>query len=193
MFSVFANILSFIGNCCFTGSSLFKNKKVIITFQSICHILNSISEFIQKAFSGIAQELVSLLRDFILLFIPDSKKNIKLIVSIICISLSILIGILLNVFISNNIWYGYLPVLGTFSYSIFLVLGCLKKNPLISEMLIKIGLIFNGIFWATYGIFVKLYPTTIFNTITIIISITSIIKIILIIRKNNSKNDEVNI
>ena len=45
---LFANILSLFGNVFFSLSSLFKKKNKIVIFQSICHVLNSISEFISK-------------------------------------------------------------------------------------------------------------------------------------------------
>ena len=180
---LFANILSLFGNVFFSVSSLFKKKNKIVIFQSICHVLNSISEFITKAYSGIIQEIISLIRDFILLFIKDDKQTLKLIISIICIIFSVIIGIIFNIIFSNNIWYGYFPILATIFYSIFLVWGYLNKNPILSEMLIKIGLIFNGLFWALYGLFVKLYPTTIFNILTIIFCVISIIRLLKINKK----------
>ena len=45
----------------------------------------------------------------------------------------------------------------------------------IAEILIKIGLIFNSIFWLTYGFFVMLYPVIVFNCLTLILSITTIV------------------
>ena len=176
---ILANILSYVGNILFTSSSLFKKKTLIVTLQSINHVLSALADIIMKAFSGASQEALSLVRDFILLFIKEDKKTLKLVVSLICIALQILTGVLLNIFLSGNVWYGYLPVIGTIIYSTFIVWGYFLSNPLNSEMIIKIGLIGNGIVWSIYGVYVNLIAITIFNIITIILCIISIIRILI--------------
>lgn len=189
---ILANIISLIANACFTTSSLFKNKKIILTLQSITHILSSIAEFMLKAFSSIPMEVVSLIRDFILLFIKETKQNLKLIISIVCIVIQIVLGIIINIKFCDNAWYGYLPVFGTFLYSIFLVWGYLLKDKTRTELIIKIGLIFNSIAWASYGIFVKLYPATIFNSITLVLCIVAIVKLSKKIKEEKlEKNEEI--
>lgn len=189
---VLANVLSFIGNLLFTSSSLFRSKKKIIAMQSSCHLINSGAAFMVHAYSGASQDSVMLLKNIVLLFVDDAKKHLKLFINILCIIAALTLGIIFNIKLSDNIWYGYLPVLGMFIYSVssttVFVKDNLSKNK--TEVILKIALIINGVCQCIYGIFVKLYPNTIFNGITIIISIFSIIRIAISINKEKKNTEE---
>ena len=187
---IIANILSLIGNALFTLSSIFKSKKKILLFQSSNYVFAIISEAMTEAYSGLVQEATSLLRNIVLLFVKTNNKIIKLIITLFFVLIAVTIGVIINIIVSNNIWYGYLPICGTIVYSTAVILAfMLKISELKSEIIIKIGLIINSFIWTTYGFFVKLYPIMIFNIITIILCIISFIRIIIIIKKHNNEKD----
>ena len=190
MVLIIANILSFVGNFLFTAASLFKSKKKILLFQSSNYVFAIISEAMTEAYSGLVQEATSLLRNIVLLFVKTNNKIIKLIITLFFVLIAVTIGVIINITVSNNIWYGYLPICGTIVYSTAVILAfMLKISELKSEIIIKIGLIINSFIWTTYGFFVKLYPIMIFNIITIILCIISFIRIIIIIKKHNNEKD----
>ena len=182
---VLANVISFIGNALFTSSALFKSKKRIIAFQTGCHLLNSVAWTIQGAYAGLSQDASCFFKNIVLLFVDDSKKLLKLVINIFFIIVALSLGIILNVLLSNNVWYGYLPITGMFLYSsaaayVFWKEG-LSKNKV--ELLLKCLLIVNGVCQCIYGIMVQVYASTIFNSITIVLSIYSIIRISILIKK----------
>ena len=190
MILIIANILSLIGNILFTSSSILKSKKKILIFQSSNYILAIISEIMTAAYSASVQEAISLLRNIIILFVKTKSKIVKLIITISCVVVAVVLGVIINIVFSNNVWYGYLPIFGTIIYSTGIILAfMLNISEIKSEFIIKVALIFNCILWATYGIFVRLYPITIFNCVTITLSIISIIRIIIILRKAKKNND----
>lgn len=195
---IVAQILSLVGNMLFTGSSFFKNKKLILILQSINHVLSSIAEIIQKLYSGVVQEATSLTRNIILMFVKEEKKILKLIIIIVITTFAVVIGVIVNVLGSGNKWQGYLPISATIIYTIFLILAfTIKVGPLQSEMLIKLGLFLSSICWAVYGVADegKLYAITVFNGITIIscfISFMRISKIHYRIRKHELTYTEAN-
>ena len=186
---IIANVLSLIGNALFTLSSILRNKKKILLCQSSNYVLAVISEFMTKAYSGMVQEAMSFIRNIILLFVKSKNKIAKLIITLVCVTIAVVAGILINIFVSDNVWYGYLPVCGTIVYSTAVILAfMINCHEITSEFIIKIGLLINSFIWTSYGFFVKLYPIMIFNIITIILCIISIIRIVIIVKKNNPKN-----
>lgn len=188
---VLANVLSFLGNALFTSSALFKSKKRIIALQSSCHLLNGTAELLQHAYSGLVQDGVMLFKNITLLFIDEERKKLKLFINVLCILLALIGGIVINIILSNNVWYGYLPIMGMFLYSVastyVFVKEGLSKNK--TELLLKVMLIVNGVCQCIYGIMVQLYPTTIFNSITIVLSIFSIVRISISVHKENQKKE----
>ena len=185
---IIANIISFIANACFTSSSFFKNKKVILILQCINHVLAVIAELLTQAYAGLVQEFTSLVRNIILIFVKEEKKILKLIVSICCVVFAVVVGVIFNVVFSGNVWYGYLPIIATIEYSTFVILAfMLNINQVRQELLIKIGLFINSMLWGTYGFLVKLYPIAIFNIITFIICINAFIGIAVMHHKSKKE------
>lgn len=179
-----ANILSLIGNALFTLSSIFKKKRNILLMQSSNYILAIIAEYLQKAYSGMVQEGVSLIRNIILLFVRTKNKIVKLVITITCVSVAVTVGIIINYKSNDNIWYGYLPIMGTIIYSTGVIISFMvEMRDIKSELIIKIALGINSIVWALYGFFIKLYPILIFNIITLILVIISIVRISIILKK----------
>ena len=179
-----ANILSLIGNALFTLSSIFKKKRNILLMQSSNYILAVIAEYLQKAYSGMVQEGVSLIRNIILLFVNTKNKIAKLIITISCVLVAVTVGIIINYKSNGNIWYGYLPIMGTIIYSSGVIMSfMIEMREIKSELIIKIALGFNSIVWALYGFFIQLYPILIFNIITLVLVIISIIRISIVLKK----------
>lgn len=184
MVLIIANILSFIGNTLFTLSALLKSKRKILLFQSANHILAIVAEAMMNAYSALAQEAVSLTRNMILLFLNIKSALVKLILNIICVIVAVTTGVLLNIFLNDNVWYGYFPVIGNLFYSIGVIMAfMIKSNPLNSEAIIKIGLFINSVLWAIYGYYVELYPIMIFNIINTVFCVISIVRIIVLFKK----------
>ena len=176
MILIIANILSLIGNTLFTSSALLKSKKKILVFQNSNYILSTIAEILQKAYSATVQEMTAFFRNIVLLFVKEDKKKTKLVVSLIFLVIAVVVGVLLNIYLSDNIWYGYLPICATIVYSSFVIYTFVKTlDERVAEILIKIGLIFNSLFWLTYGFFIMLYPVIVFNCLTLVLSIITIV------------------
>lgn len=187
MIELIANIISLIGNTCFTSSSLFKDKKKILFLQTINHLLSCIAQLMLNAFSGMIIDAMFFIKNIFLIFLKSSKK-VMIISNSICIILATGLAITLNILLSHSIWYGFLPptacfILGTLTLFAFIF----DKNQDNSELIIKSGLIINSILWCIYGTYVKLYPVMIFNVITLVISVIAIIKILI---KKNKKTIE---
>lgn len=179
-----ANILSLIGNALFTLSSIFKKKRNILLMQSSNYILAIIAEYLQKAYSGMVQEGVSLIRNIILLFVRTKNKIVKLVITITCVSVAVTVGIIINYKSNDNVWYGYLPIMGTIIYSSGVIISfMIEMREIKSELIIKIALGLNSIVWALYGFFIQLYPILIFNIITLVLVIISIIRISIVLKK----------
>ena len=188
---IIANVLSLIGNSLFCLSSLFKRKRQIILFQTANHFLSTIAQFLQSAYSGMIQDSLSLVKNLVLLFVNENKKILRFTINVIVIILCLVIGVIINITLSGNVWYGYLPIISNVVYGIvvlYVFMKGFKKDT--EELIIKSALIFNSLCWGTYGIFVKLYPITIFNGITLIISIISIIIILVQKSRNRANNRE---
>ncbi len=170
-----ANIISFVANAFFTIAAIFKSKNKILITQSVCHGLSIATEVMTSAYGGLSQDSVSLVRNIGLLFIKNNKKA-QIIFSIVCVVVALSLGITLNILLNDNVWYGYLPVMASFQYSVVVILAfVIKFKELNDELIIKISLIINSACWSLYGFFVKLYPIMGFNIVTAILSIISII------------------
>ncbi|MBO4472209.1 MAG: YgjV family protein [Clostridia bacterium] len=182
-----ANILSLVGNVIATSAAWLKSKRNILLFQSSNHVLEIIAQSMTAAYSGVAQEAVSLIRNISLVFIKSTKKTPKLIISVICLVVGLVAGVLFNIYLSDNVLYGYLPVAGGVAYGVFVILAfVLTLDALDAELLMKIGIIFNAICWSIYGVFIKLYPVMIFNGVAFVLSAVSIVRISIAKRKRRS-------
>ena len=182
-----ANILSLIGNVIATSAAFLKSKRNILLFQSTNHVLEIIAQSMTEAYSGVVQEVISLIRNVTFVFVKTTKKAPKLIVSIVCLVAGLVAGVLFNVYFSNNVLYGYLPIAGAAIYAVFVIFAfLLTLDSLSSELLMKIGIIFNAICWSAYGVFVKLYPVMIFNGVAFVLAVVSIVRIILSRKKQKA-------
>ncbi|MBQ9449198.1 MAG: YgjV family protein, partial [Acholeplasmatales bacterium] len=174
---IIANILSFIGNSLFTISAILKSKTKIVLFQTGNYIFAIVAEAMASAWAGLAQEAVALLRNIILLFVKDNNKIAKLVVSVTCVLIGLVVGVILNITLNHNAWFGYLPIAGSLIYSsVVILVFMISMNPVNAELTLKYGLLVNSVLWATYGWFSGLYPIMGFNIVNIILCIISIVR-----------------
>ena len=186
-----ANILSLVGNGIATSAAFLKSKRNILLFQSSNHVLEIIAQTMTEAYSGVTQEVISLVRNISLVFIKSAKKAPKLIISVVCLVAGLVAGVLFNVYFSNNVLYGYLPVAAGAVYGVFVILAfLLNLDALNSELLIKIGIIFNAVCWSVYGVFIKLYPVMIFNGVAFVLAAVSIVRIFIAKKKKAQPTEE---
>ena len=186
-----ANILSLVGNVIATSAAFLKSKRNILLFQSSNHVLEIIAQTMTEAYSGVTQEVISLVRNISLVFIKSAKKAPKLIISVVCLVAGLVAGVLFNVYFSNNVLYGYLPVVAGAVYGVFVILAfLLDLDSLNSELLIKIGIIFNAVCWSVYGVFIKLYPVMIFNGVAFVLAAVSIVRIFIAKKKKAQPTEE---
>ena len=187
---IIANILSLLGNIMFTSSIFLISKKKIIFFQTVNHILSGISMFLIGAFAALVQEMSALIRNVILLFIKTESELIKIIISSVIVLIATVLSIVFNIS-SNSVWFSYLPMIGAVIYSAGVILAfVIKTDELNSGIIIKSGLIFNSTIWTMYGIFIKVYPISIFNALNVTISIISIIRTLNLKKKKQKQEQE---
>ena len=185
---IIANVLSFIGNAFFSLSAILHSKKKIVISQSTNYVFAIVSEAMVGAYSALIQEASALIKNIVLLFVKEKEKLVRLIVSIICILAALIVGVIINVKYDDNVWYGYLPIIGALIYSSVVVFTFMKEmNITTTELILKIALVFNSILWSIYGFFVKLYPIMVFNIINLTLSIISVIRCIILINRENKK------
>ncbi len=186
---IIANVLSFIGNSFFSLSTILRSKRNIVLSQSTNYVFAIVSESMVGAYSALVQEASALIKNIVLLFVKEKEKLVRLIVSIICILAALIVGVIINVKYDDNVWYGYLPIIGALVYSSVVVFTFMKEmNIITTELILKITLVFNSIVWSIYGFFVKLYPIMIFNIVNLTLSIISIIRCIILKNKENKNN-----
>ena len=179
-----ANILSLIGNVVATSAAFLKSKRNILLFQSSNHVLEIVAYLLTEAYSGVTQEVISLVRNVTFVFVKTKRKTPKLIVSIVCLVAGLAVGILFNIYFSGNVLYGYLPVAAAAVYAVFVILAfMLNADDLAAELLMKIGIIFNAVCWSIYGWFIRLYPVMAFNGVAFLLAVISVVRIALTKRK----------
>ena len=179
-----ANILSLIGNVIATSAAILKSKRKVLLFQSSNHVLEIVAQGITAAYSGMVQEVISLIRNLLFVFVKSTKKAPKLIISILCLVAGLVLGVVFNVLLSGNVWYGYLPVAGGAIYAVFVILAFLRDaDETHSELTLKIGLLFNAATWSAYGVFVRLYPVIAFNAVAFVLAAISVVRAVVNGRK----------
>ena len=174
-----ANIMTFVGSGIATVAALFKAKRRVLFFQSVNHLIEIVAQGMTKAYSGMVQEIITLLYSVIILFVKSSKKAPKVILSAICLVAGIVIGVVINVRFSGNVWYGYLPIAAAAIYTLFVIIAFFAdKEEAKGDLLLKIGLLINVACWGVYGWFVRLYPIMAFNAVAFLFAAISLVRIL---------------
>lgn len=179
-----ANIITFVGTAIATIAALFKEKRRVLLCQSANHVLEIVAQFMTKAYSGMVQEIITLLYSVVILFVKSTKKAPKIIISALCLVAGLVIGVVINVRFSGNVWYGYLPIAAAAIYTAFVIVAFFAdQDELEGDFLLKIGLMINVACWGVYGWFVKLYPVMAFNGVAFVFAAISIVRIVVAIKR----------
>lgn len=160
-----AYIISFIGFTLLTLASAFKRKTMILNFQTAANLLCGISEGLLGAWSGLAQDTINLVRNVFVL----KKWMTKALAIIFIILCAIVGGIVFSFDFKKFGFWCILPAVATLEYSIVILI------PNVKVPVIKISIAISALLWGIYGIVVKLYTTTIFNAISFVLCIVSLI------------------
>ncbi len=175
-----ANIITFVGTAIATVAALFKEKRRVLLFQSANHVLEVIAQFMTKAYSGMVQEIITLIYNVVILFVKSTKNTPKVIVSVLCLVAGLVIGVVINVKFSGNVWYGYLPIAAAAIYTAFVIVAFFADgDEAKGDLWLKIGLMINAACWSAYGWFVRLYPVMAFNGVAFVFAAISIVRIVL--------------
>lgn len=163
------NILTLIGMCMFFLSSLCKKKKSILLLQSGNHSLGSVAQIFTAQYSGAVQDMVSLIRN---IFILLNKNNKYL--NYFFIAAGLVIGIVVDVVCNWGngllISLGFLPVLGSFQYSIVILI------PNVKVPLIKMSLCCSAVCWCIYGLLQKNYAMAVINALIVVVTVIATIR-----------------
>jgi hypothetical protein len=148
-------VIGGIAMAIFFVSTFFKSKNLILSLQCVAHIILAVSEALTHVFSSIVQEAISLLRNLTVI-----KGINKLWLSISFVVVGTVAGILVNIFVDNNVWYGYLPIFANFEYAFFV----LRKKTSVTQL--KLSLALSSYLWATFFFLTKNYLAAGFNTLS---------------------------
>ena len=158
-------IISIVGFILFTVSSILKRKEMILGFQGAGNFLCAVSEVFINAWAGFTQDTLNLIRNVLVV-----KKLMNKVVSIIFIVVAFALGLFVFIWdFEKAAWWGILPLIATIQFSIIVII------PNISVIAIKLSLMVSSVCWATYGVGVRLYTTTIFNALTFVLALIYII------------------
>lgn len=183
-----ANIITFVGMTIATVAALFNSKRRVLLFQSVNHVLEIIAQFMTKAYSGMVQEIITLVYSVTILFVKSTKKAPKIIISAICLVTGLVLGVIINVKFSGNVWYGYLPIAAAAIYTLFVLIAFFAdKDALKGDLLLKIGLLINMSLWGVYGVFVKLYPIIVFNGVALVFATISLVRIVIALKRRKTQ------
>ena len=183
-----ANIITFVGSGIATVAALFKAKRRVLLFQSVNHVMEIVAQFMTKAYSGMVQEIITLIYSVIILFVNGTKKTPKVIVSVLCLVAGLVLGVVINVLFSGNVWYGYLPIAAAAIYTLFVLIAFFAdKDALKGDLLLKIGLLINMSLWGVYGVFVKLYPIIVFNGVALVFATISLVRIVIALQRRKTQ------
>jgi hypothetical protein len=189
---IVANIISAIGMMFISTSTLFKDKKGILIFQSVGQILCGVAFIMLQAYSGACVSLSVLIINCFAIFNKQNKGlNVFFIIIIIALGT---IGIVVdNLTTQTSIplylnLISILPIISNVEYNIVVL------HSKDSTLYIRIAFLISCTLWIVYGYFYKNYSGVIFNIIAIIINLISA----LINRKKlkeeiNTKSEENNI
>lgn len=181
---IIANVLGFIGMGLFFITSALKNKKAVLSIQSVGHLFLAASEFLSKTYSTIAQEALCWIRDMGII----TKKANKWFKIIILISI-VVVGVCLNYFIDGkkediNIvayWLGYLVIFANFIWTI----DVFYNNK--SVVTFKLVSAFSNFSWMALFLSSHVYTSGVINGISGVINV--VVAIILFVKYKKGITD----
>ena len=154
------NLIALLGSFVMVYSGTIKDKKGTIFVQSIQITLLAISNIVLGGIAGFIINLINLIRNII------SYKNllnikIKVIISII--------SIILTLVFNKEGLIGYLPLISTLIFTWFMSIKDIIK--------FKYVLAISVFLWLIYDFSIRSYTASLFDAITVVVTLLSIIKI----------------
>ena len=166
---IIGNVIALTASIIMVYSGYLKEKKKILFTQLIQIALAVVSNLILGGYTGAIINAVGCVRN--VLCYKDklgTKEKVFLIV----------ISAILSIAFNNLGWIGYMPLVSTTVYIIFMNIKDVKKFKYLT--------IVTMILWFVYDFYIKAYTAAIFDFMTVI---TSTIAIIQIIRKKEKNNN----
>ena len=139
---MFGLLFSFLSACCLCYSTFGKKKENMLKWQVANTFFLILSNLFLKGYSGMATNLVCLIRNII-----GAKGRLNKHNTVILTILIVVGGILVN----NRGWFGLLPVIASVEYSACMYL-CKNAQQL------RLALAVNVALWAVYDLIIGSYP-----------------------------------
>lgn len=156
-----ANILAIVGQMFSLLASTRRNKKEILTFQSIFLAIVGVSSFLLKGYSGVITDILGIVRNILAIRgIEDRRINVALIVGMF----------VLAYFFNVNGPLGYLPILANTAQTLVF----LNKNS--KTVHIQAVNCFSTSCWAVFNLVIKNYAGATFSVVTASLYLYQILK-----------------
>ena len=153
-------IFSFLCAILICWSTFSNNKVDMMKLQVFNPIFGALSNFFLCSYSAVVTNIVNIIRNYL-----TYKEKLTKTITIICIILYIILGLLFN----TRGLIGIFPIFAASSYAIF----CLKSR---NAQTLRYGLVLNQILWLIHNVYIKAYPSMVVEIIISIITIYNIIK-----------------
>ena len=154
------NLIALLGSFVMVYSGTIKDKKGTIFVQSIQIALLATSNIVLGGISGFIINSINLIRNII------SYKNLLNIKMKIIISI---ISIILTLVFNKEGLIGYLPLISTLIFTWFMTIKDIIK--------FKYALAISVFLWLIYDFSIRSYTASLFDAITVVVTLLSIIKI----------------
>lgn len=154
------NIIALIASVLMVLAGLQKKKKKILFIQIIQIALSVVSNLVLGGYTGAIINAISCVRD-ILCYKGKMGKIEKTVLILLSVGLSL---------VFNNLgWIGFLPVIATVVYILFMNTKDVVK--------FKVLIVFSMIMWLMYDVYIKSYTSGIFDLMSIIANTFTILQI----------------
>lgn len=154
-----ANIIALIGSLFMVVASYVKSDKLCIMLQSVQIFMFVISNILLKGITGVIINALSLVRNIL----TYKRKLTKL------LKYSLLILIVVLSIIFNNLGIiGYLPLIGTVVFTIFIDS---KDN-----FKFRLSLTFSVFMWLIYDVYIMSYSSAVFDFLSFVGGIVTLIR-----------------
>lgn len=155
---IIGNILAFIASILMVYTGTLNNRKKIIFIQTIYTLMFTLGDLLLAGYSGAIVNMISIIRN--ILSYNDKLGTIQKIILIIC-------ALITTIMFNNLGFIGILPLLSMIMYILFMNTKNVNKFKLI--------IIFSSILWVIYDFTIKLYVSSIFDVLTILSALITIL------------------
>ena len=157
---IIGNIIALVASIIMMYTGTIKNKKKIIFTQTIQIALSVISNIVLGGITGAIINGLSCIRN-ILCYKDKLNKFAKAILIVLATSLSL--------YFNNLGIIGFLPVISTIAYTLFMDLKDVIKY--------KYLVIFTMVMWFSYDLYIKSFTAACFDFFTIVTNVVAIIQL----------------